>query len=182
MLTAAFYEIVTLREGGLKTLSEAWHTFEWPRDSPKTLSKAQDRVQYSLALDEPVLLPAKAGFVLAFLGKPVLEWEFGERLGIPTLGPDDPPGAFNALPGEKWVQLNPAAADFVLQLRLRKVAPSGARDPGTGEQYVYGASRLVVSVALPRAVAAAEEAAAAAAAARPGAGLPETDMDRVLLI
>lgn len=170
MFTAAFHEIQTRPEGDLAIAPEVWHSFAMPAGTPRSLNKARDRVLYSLALQEPVRIPPKAAFTLSFFGESVLAREYGVSAGIPTLLPSDAPGRLESLPGETWVQLNPIADDFVLQLKLQKMAPSGARDPGTGGQYVYGVARLVVQVALPRAT--------ALAAPAP----PASDTDRALRI
>lgn len=100
--------------------------------------------------------------------------EFGRPIGLcRTAMPSAPaeieadfPG-YGALPEEKWVQLNPTTELYVVQLKLRKMAPVDVhRDLGAGLFYVYGVERLVLHVAAPVEIPAA----------------PQTDREKVLAI
>jgi len=104
-----------------------------------------------------------------------LEAAAGKPVGVcRTVMPSTPeeieadfPG-YGALPAEKWVQLNTTDDQFVVQLKLQKMAPEDVhRDLGAGVYYIYGVTRLVVHVA---------------AAAGEKAPEPKTDKDRALLV
>ena len=83
----------------------------------------------------PLNFPTTGRIVVKLRGETV--HEFGYQGCVPAVGPDpaaadteaDPekryPG-YDALPAEKWCQLNQRSDSYVVQVKLRKATPSGA--------------------------------------------------------